>query len=103
MSGKFGLEGGATSSVNPKFVECIEDLRALKVNAGNGHLCFVVDVPTDDDKKGKAALKACPLLQESGPLITAVPNVEGGATKRVGALSEKGDTVCSNVKRQKKV
>ena len=102
MSGKLGLEGGVTSSVSPKLIESIEGLRTIKVSAGNGHLCFVVDTPADDDKNGKAALDVFPVLQELGPLVTTASKVDGGAKKKGALLSAKGNGI-PDVKKQKKV
>lgn len=42
VAGKFGLEGNAKSSANPKFVAATEGLRVLNLACGYGHCCIVV-------------------------------------------------------------
>ena len=49
VAGKFGLEGGARSSVNPKFVAAVDVLRVLDVSCGYGHMSFVAAQPTSTD------------------------------------------------------
>jgi hypothetical protein len=113
VGGKFGLEGNATSSTNPKFVIAADGLSVENLVCGYGHCCMVVtrgegqsqeaydekmstfpefDIPEEEEKAGVA-------LADCGKKGAAI---KGKGKKVLENNKRKKEPVVSKAKRGKK-
>mmetsp|Transcript_13778 Transcript_13778/g.13317 ORF Transcript_13778/g.13317 Transcript_13778/m.13317 type:complete len:493 (+) Transcript_13778:92-1570(+) len=81
VAGKFGLEGGAKSTVSAKFVEALAGLTVSDISCGYGHITFVVSAT---GSVAETKLAAMPELAVSTP-STAKASTSAKETKKRGA------------------
>ena len=82
VGGKFGLQEDAISSVNPKLIESVKDLNIIKLSAGYGHLCFLVDDSDPKKSRSRNALDNFPTFPEIGPVIHKQNDTKTGEKKK---------------------
>lgn len=83
VAGKFGLEGGAKSSVSAKFVEALAGLTVTDISCGYGHITFVVSATGSVAEAKLAAFPDLPVLAPSTKASTSVKD-----TKKRGAVAD---------------
>ena len=85
VAGKLGLDGDAKSSVAPKYISALSDIKCIDVSAGFGHVAFVCTE--------SSALAALPVLKKrAGSTVTASSTDRGAASKEGEGPSKKKKT-----------
>ena len=84
VAGKWGLEGGAKSTVGAKFVTALDQLRVIDVSAGYAHVSFLVNA---ENPAAEAILDAFPVF-EAPPEEVAVSGAAGKGKKRAAAPAD---------------
>ena len=98
VAGKFGLEGEAISSVKPKFVDSVKDLSIIKLSAGYGHLCFLVDSKSEKSKSN-LNFDMFPILSQTDITLHKGHDEMQGNKKH---LSESSSNTCNSSNKRTK-
>ena len=105
-AGKFGLEGNAKSSANPKFVSATVGLSVESLVCGYGHCCVVVSRGEEQtEEQYQEILGAFPVLdpqeEEGGSVEATTSNCSKGKAKGPKGKGKPAATVATNNKRKK--
>jgi len=103
VSGRYGLEGDAKSTVAPKFLDSLKNLEPIDVTAGYGHCCYIVrDNGSEESRTKLAAFPALPQPTENENLSTTKKATSGSAgSKSVGIKRDSSDANKSKSKKRK--
>ena len=99
VGGKFGLEEDSISSVNPKYIDSVKGLNIIKLSAGYGHLCFLVQDSGSGESRSKTDKDSFPVIPETGPITHSQKGVEKGKKCKQSSISPPID---DKKKRQKR-
>jgi alpha-tubulin suppressor-like RCC1 family protein len=79
VAGKWGLEGGAKSTVGAKFLTAVDQLRVIDVSAGYAHVSFLVNA---ENPAAEAILAAFPVMDAPPEAASSSSAAAGKGKKR---------------------
>lgn len=106
-AGKFGLEGNAKSSANPKFVAAAEGMKVLSLVCGYGHCCMVVrKAEGQDEDSYRDKMQAFPEMAIEEPEVeeekTSAPKAKGKGKATAKSKAKQAEPAVSAGSKRKK-